>query len=84
MELLIEDGLLKSNPELTKLLKDTIGDSFIKHPTDLINFEKYLDDKVVLEKLGKIKIINKEKLANEYLKNKEYKYRYKFYIWCSS
>ena len=42
MELLIEDGLLKSNPELTNLLKDTIGDSFIKHPTDLDNFERYL------------------------------------------
>ncbi|MBE6048996.1 MAG: glycogen/starch/alpha-glucan phosphorylase [Clostridium sp.] len=55
--------LLKINPELTGLLKDTIGTSFIKHPIDLCNFEKYLDDKNVLENLGQIKHRNKEKLA---------------------
>lgn len=41
--------LLKSNPELTNLLKETIGDSFIKHPTDMENFEKYIDDEYVLK-----------------------------------
>lgn len=56
--------LLKSNPELTSLLKDTIGDSFIKHPTDLVNFERFLDDKVVLDRLGSIKLENKKNLAN--------------------
>jgi len=61
--------LLKSNPELTKLIKDTIGDSFIRHPIDLKNFEKHLYDDVVLEQLGKIKKFNKEKLANVILKN---------------
>ena len=39
--------LLKSNPHLTKLIKDTIGDSFIKHPIDLKNFERHLNDEVV-------------------------------------
>ncbi|BCZ49193.1 alpha-1,4 glucan phosphorylase [Clostridium gelidum] len=61
--------LLKSNPELTKLIKDTIGDSFIRHPIDLKNFERYLNDDVVLEQLGKIKKFNKEKLANIILNN---------------
>lgn len=61
--------LLKSNPELTKLIKDTIGDSFIRHPIDLKNFERHLYDEVVLEKLGKIKKINKEKLASIILNN---------------
>ena len=61
--------LLKSNPELTKLIKDTIGDSFIRHPIDLKNFERHLYDDVVLEQLGKIKKFNKEKLAKVILKN---------------
>ena len=61
--------LLKSNPDLTKLIKDTIGDSFIRHPIDLKNFERHLNDEVVLEQLGKIKKFNKEKLASIILKN---------------
>lgn len=61
--------LLKSNPHLTKLLKDTIGDSFIRHPIDLRNFERHLNDEVVLRQLEKIKKFNKEKLANTILKN---------------
>ena len=55
--------LLKSNPGLTKLLRDTIGDSFIKHPTDLLSFEKYVSDKNVQEQLYKIKRENKVRLA---------------------
>lgn len=59
--------LLKSNPGLTNLLKDTIGDSFIKHPTDLVNFERFLDDKSTIERLGKIKLANKEILTKTIL-----------------
>ena len=55
--------LLKSNPKLANLLCETIGDSFIKHPTDLVNFEKFLDQKSVLEKLMEIKLSNKKRLA---------------------
>ena len=61
--------LLKSNPELTNLLKETIGDSFIKHPTDMENFEKYIDDEYVLKRLGEIKRKNKENLAKVILDN---------------
>ncbi|MGL5084527.1 MAG: glycogen/starch/alpha-glucan phosphorylase [Clostridium sp.] len=57
--------LLKCNPELTSLLKETIGDSFIKHPTDLENFEKHLDDVNIRERLAQIKLENKKKLATE-------------------
>ena len=62
--------LLKCNPELTNLLKDTIGDSFIKHPIDLDNFKNHLDDRVVLDRLKQIKKNNKEKLADEILNTK--------------
>ena len=57
--------LLKSNPKLTDLLQETIGDSFIYHPLDLRNFEQKLSDKSVLEKLDKIKKQNKEKHSVE-------------------
>ena len=60
--------LLKCNPGLTNLLKETIGDSFIKHPTDLIYFNDYSKDPVVLEKLNKIKLENKKRLADRILK----------------
>lgn len=61
--------LLKSNPKLTKLLVDTIGDSFIRHPVDLKNFEKHLDDSIVIDELKRIKLYNKEKLSDLILKN---------------
>ena len=61
--------LLKINPELTDLLKETIGTSFIRHPIDLNNFERHLDDKGVLQKLDRIKHGNKEKLAKYILDN---------------
>ncbi len=55
--------LLKSNPELTNLLEETIGSSFIKHPTDMQEFEKYSDNYYVHERLSQIKLNNKIKLA---------------------
>ena len=54
--------LLKSNPELTDLLKETIGTSFIKHPTDMIDFKKFAHDTSVQDKLTQIKLNNKNKL----------------------
>ena len=59
--------LIKSNPELTKLLKITIGDEFIKDPTELIKLENHLDDNI-LDSLYKIKLKNKQKLAEEIYK----------------
>ncbi|MBE6049797.1 MAG: glycogen/starch/alpha-glucan phosphorylase [Clostridium sp.] len=57
--------LLKSNPGLSSLLIETIGESFIKHPTDLIYFEKYAHEKGVQEELYRVKQKNKIKLANK-------------------
>ena len=62
--------LIRCNPDLTKLLLDTIGDSFIKHPTDLENFSNYIDDKGVLKRLEEIKKDNKDRLAKEIYKSK--------------
>jgi len=55
--------LLKSNPGLAQLLKDTIGTGWTKHPTDLIKFLRYQDDPVVQEKVRMIKYNNKLELA---------------------
>jgi len=55
--------LLKSNPGLSNLLMETIGESFIKHPTDLIYFEKHAKEKGVQEELNRVKIKNKQRLA---------------------
>jgi starch phosphorylase len=60
--------LLKSNTGLSNLLMETIGESFIKHPTDLIYFEKYAHEKGVQEELNRVKNINKEKLADRIYK----------------
>ncbi|MBD7913458.1 MULTISPECIES: glycogen/starch/alpha-glucan phosphorylase [Clostridium] len=62
--------LIKSNTGLSNLLMETIGESFIKHPTDLIYFEKHAHEKGVQEELNRVKKINKEKLADRiYKKN---------------
>ncbi len=55
--------LLKSNPELAQLLKDTIGSSWTKHPTDLIKLLRYQDDPAVQERIRQIKRNNKVELA---------------------
>ena len=57
--------LLKCNKELANLLKETISDSFVNHPSDLLNFEKYVYDKDIQEKLYEIKRNNKIKLAKK-------------------
>lgn len=60
--------LLKCNPELTNLLKETIGESFVKHPMDLLNFKNYLGNNNILDKLSDIKLNNKRNLVNEIYK----------------
>ncbi len=55
--------LLKSNPGLAGLLKDTIGSSWTKHPTELIKFLKYQDDAAVQERVRQIKHNNKLELS---------------------
>ena len=55
--------LLASNPALTDLLSNTIGDGFKKDASKLKEFEKYKDDSSVLDALAKAKLENKERFA---------------------
>ncbi len=56
--------LLASNPGLTNLLEETIGDGFKTDASDLKKLEKFSDDAAVLEKLGKVKRENKVIFSN--------------------
>lgn len=60
--------LLYSNPQLTKLLVDTIGDSFIKHPEKLTDLLKYVDNYDLQDKFMQVKRERKEILA-KYVKD---------------
>jgi len=55
--------LMNSNPELSNLITECIGDSWICSPEKLKDFEKFKDDKSVILKLNSIKLNNKNKLA---------------------
>ncbi len=59
--------LLQSNPGLTSLLEDLIGDGFKKNASELSKLSKFDSDKKVLESIGKIKTENKVRFA-EYVK----------------
>ena len=59
--------LLYANPELSKLISDKIGDKWITNMDDIKKFEKFKDDKKVLDKIGQIKHDNKVALA-KYIK----------------
>ncbi|MEG2456995.1 MAG: glycogen/starch/alpha-glucan family phosphorylase, partial [Clostridia bacterium] len=47
--------LQQDNPDLTKLLYDTIGDEWIKDASKLKQFEKFATDKAVLHQIGEVK-----------------------------
>ena len=59
--------LMHCNPGLTELIREKIGDGFLKDADRLENLMKYIDDDAVLERLLEIKTDNKKKAA-EYLK----------------
>ena len=61
--------LYQSNPLLSNLLNELIGEEHTKHPELLINLRKFENDKSVLESLGKIKLDNKKRIA-KYILNK--------------
>ena len=62
--------LNQSNPELCKLLDETIGKGYAKDASKLAEFKKFEDDAVVLERLGKIKATKKAQFA-EFLQEKQ-------------
>ena len=55
--------LCQSNPELSKLITELIGDGFIYDADELLKLKKFANDKKVLAKLEKIKTNNKKALA---------------------
>ncbi len=58
--------LLNANPELADLITSKIGEAWITDMEKIKAFEKFSDDKTVLDKLMAIKLDNKKKLA-EYI-----------------
>ena len=54
--------LCQSNPELTALITELIGDGFVYKADELLKLQKFADDKKVLDKLEAIKLSNKKKL----------------------
>lgn len=56
--------ICQSNPELTKLITELIGDGFITKSDELLKLRDYKNDKQVLDRLTGIKIANKERFAD--------------------
>ncbi len=56
--------LCQSNVELTELLKECIGDGFIKDASVLSRFKDFANDKTVLMKMSEIKRLKKEQLCS--------------------
>ena len=56
--------LAYSNPELTSLLNETIGDDWIKHPEELEKLMDYVDDSIVQGKFYNVKQQRKQVLAD--------------------
>ncbi len=55
--------LCQSNPELSSLLTDCIGDGFVKDASVLSEFKKFENDETVLKRLNEIKRIKKEQFC---------------------
>lgn len=56
--------LLYANPKLANLITSKIGKSWMTDMAKIKDFEKFADDKEVLNSLDSIKLENKKKLAN--------------------
>ncbi len=56
--------LLQSDPELTGLLSDLIGEGFKKDAKDLKKLEKFKNDKKVLKSIRDVKLKSKQRLAD--------------------
>ncbi|MDO4945342.1 MAG: glycogen/starch/alpha-glucan phosphorylase [Ruminococcus sp.] len=60
--------LYQSNEGLTNLLREKIGDGFLRNAAELSKFSVFMDDDEVLDRLAAIKLDNKKKFA-KYVKN---------------
>lgn len=57
--------LYQINPELVSILKDTIGDSWYKNPSDLEKLYKYKDDPIIQKRFKEMKYQRKVALADK-------------------
>lgn len=57
--------LLKANPKLTEVIKETIGDKWLRNPVELNQLTKYKSDRGLQEKVYEVKKSNKIIFANE-------------------
>ena len=55
--------LMKANPELSGVISEAIGDSWMAHATDLLRLTQWENDPVFAEKVALVKLANKERLA---------------------
>jgi len=56
--------LCQSNPELTNLITELIGDGFVSDASELTKLNAFLDDKDVHAKMAAIKFDNKKRFAD--------------------
>lgn len=56
--------LCQANPKLTKLIDTAIGEEYKTNPNKLSTLKNYKNDKVFLDKLGKVKKENKKSFSN--------------------
>ncbi len=56
--------LCASNPGLTALLRELLGDGFFKNPEELLRLKLFENDRKVLERIGQIKLENKVAFSN--------------------
>jgi len=61
--------LMKANPNLSSLITNTIGASWIKSPNKLVKLEKYKNDQTLQNNIAEVKMNNKLEFSNE-VKNK--------------
>ncbi|WP_397386248.1 glycogen/starch/alpha-glucan phosphorylase [Paenibacillus sp. VCA1] len=62
--------LMHANPELAGLICDSIGTGWIEHPDRLQELERFQNDPLFLEEIGRIKRGNKLRLA-DYIREKQ-------------
>ncbi len=55
--------LCQSNPALSALITELIGDGFVYNAGELLNLRKYADDQTVLDQIGRVKLENKQRFA---------------------
>jgi starch phosphorylase len=56
--------LCQSNPELSSLIKELIGDGYVLNASELERLKAFKDDKAVLEKIAEVKYKNKVDFSN--------------------